>query len=847
MTSKILNGTTEITGIKSVVYTESVNAGDGLRPGAVCAAKIDVEVYGAQSSAPSAGDALTYYQVDENGNETLIGTFYAEPSIPTRNTFHFTAYDAVAKLDKPYSERLNAIQNNFPMSIYALVADACSVAGVTLGSASWPLSTQTVEAFYADVTCRNILQYAAEIAGRFVRCNSSGDVIFDWYTTATTGIKPGADTGYVPYKQGGLTYDNYSVLTCDAVAIKPAGTEGAAYIYPTTFGTVTATDPNGDGNVILQNLVVTDDGNGNLYLSVGAEDDGNGNVEITESASASNTLILSGNLLLTNATEATYIAAAQNIYNVMSSLPSYRHATVNLFTFLNPFRAGQFISVTDAQGVSFTFPVFEMKVEASAATLMSSGKESYDTDSASTEKQLANLANNIVQIDRLKVGYAEIEEAVIHTLETEDITAKNLTVIDDNGDVVATYNEDVIIGREEESHLFMDYHSLMLVAKGGNAYLDINDMRDRSGVATVFDSFTGDGTTKTFQMEYSLSQDGTSTVTVDNVELVVDADYTISGTILTLVSAPSDGAQIDVEYTTSSSTLNSFTFGGRDPSTVGPMSVSFGLRNIASGGYSSVFGYRSSATGKNSHAEGQRTSANGDFSHAEGIVSSANGNASHAEGDSTEASGANSHSEGRYSEANGDFSHAQNMYTIADGDAQTTLGKYNVADTTSAVIVGNGTYNNARSNALTLDWNGNAVLAGGLTLNGNVDILSALFYSIGDTFSMVGQTSFAGAVTASSQTIYLNVPVDKLLDNISSISVTSLTGGIRAVNGNYVNGVTDGNEWVGLSGITISAAKASGRNVRVTITSTSAFTSGGSTLTNNTPLTLVGTVTLSFS
>lgn len=419
MTSKILNGLNEITGIKSVVYTESVNAGDGLRPGAVCAAKIEVEVYGSQSSAPSVGDALTYYQVDENANETLIGTFYAEPSIPTKNTFRFTAYDAVAKLDAPYSERLNAIQNNFPMTIYALVADACSVAGVTLGSSSWPLSTQNVEAFYADnLTCRNILQYAAEIAGKFVRCDSSGEVIFDWYTTASTGIKPGAATGYVPYKQDGLTYDNYSVLTCDAVAIKPAGTEGAAYIYPTTFGTVTAEDPNGDGNVILTNLVVTDDGNGNLYLSVGAEDDNNdGNVEITSSASASNTLILSGNLLLTNATDATYTAAAQNIYNVMSTLPTYRHATVNLFTFLNPFRAGQFVSVTDAQGVSFTAPVFEMKVEASGATLMSSGKESYETESTSTEKQLANLANNIVQIDKLKVGWADIQEALVQYLK----------------------------------------------------------------------------------------------------------------------------------------------------------------------------------------------------------------------------------------------------------------------------------------------------------------------------------------------------------------------------------------------------------------------------------------------
>lgn len=122
-----------------------------------------------------------------------------------------------------------------------------------------------------------------------------------------------------------------------------------------------------------------------------------------------------------------------------------------------------------------------------------------------------------------------------------------------------------------------------------------------------------------------------------------------------------------------------------------------------------------------------------------------------------------------------------------------------------------------------------------------------IYYSPGDTFAMSSYAPLAGNVTASSKTIYINVPVDKLLDNISSISVTSLKGGIRAVNGNYVNGVTDGNEWVGLSGITITAEKASARMVRVTITSTSAFTSGGATLTNNTPLVLNGTVSLAFS
>jgi hypothetical protein len=680
MTSKILrSGGTEITGIKSVIYTEKVNAGTNLRPGCVASAYIDVEVYGSQSAAPGADEALTYYQVDSEGNETLIGIFYAEPSVPSRNTYKFTAYDAVSKLDKPYSERLNAIQADFPMSIYDLVSDACSVADVTLGSSSWPLSTQSVEAFYADgLTCRNILQYAAEIAGRFVRCNTSGEVIFDWYTTASTGITPGTTTGNVPFKQGGLTYDNFTVMSVDAVAIKPAGTEGAAYIYPTSYGTVTATDPNGDGNVILQNLVVTDDGNGNLYLSVGAEDD-NGNVEITQSASASNTLILSGNLLLTNATEQTYTAAAQNVYQVMSSLPAYRHAVVQLFNFLNPFRAGQFVSITDAQGVSFTAPIFEMRVQASGAEIKSSGKQSYeDTEQNTVAKTLANLANNIVQIDKLKVNWADIDTAVINTLETNDITAKNLTVIDDDGNVVATYSGNVVIGKDDETHLEIDFNSLKLIDKEGNVYFYVSDLRDETGYAEVTNRFTGDGQTTTFRFSVAINQ--IVSVTIDGVD-VPSSDYTTTRSTITFTTAPADSSSIVVVYKSDSPYLKAFSFGQRN-SVVG------------------LFGY----------AEGSNVRASGEVSHAEGADTTASGGSSHAEGLGTTASG--------------EASHAEGLGTIAGGNNQHAGGQYNIEDTnnTYAEIIGNGIYENNRSNARTLDWHGNEWLAGGLTINGSTDV-----------------------------------------------------------------------------------------------------------------------------
>lgn len=68
--------------------------------------------------------------------------------------------------------------------------------------------------------------------------------------------------------------------------------------------------------------------------------------------------------------------------------------------------------------------------------------------------------------------------------------------------------------------------------------------------------------------------------------------------------------------------------------------------------------------------------------------------------------------EGHSTTASGEYSHAEGRTTIAQGNNQHVQGKYNIADTTSAHIVGNGSDSSNRSNAHTLDWNGNAWFAG---------------------------------------------------------------------------------------------------------------------------------------
>lgn len=128
--------------------------------------------------------------------------------------------------------------------------------------------------------------------------------------------------------------------------------------------------------------------------------------------------------------------------------------------------------------------------------------------------------------------------------------------------------------------------------------------------------------------------------------------------------------------------------------------------NIASGTYSHTEGYNNKALEQMSHAEGFHTSASGVASHAEGRETTASGDNSHAEGTFTTAISSQSHSEGFGTKASSNNQHVQGTYNIED-----TGNKY-------AHIVGNGTSTTVRSNAHTLDWNGNAWFAGDVYTGG---------------------------------------------------------------------------------------------------------------------------------
>ena len=280
----------------------------------------------------------------------------------------------------------------------------------------------------------------------------------------------------------------------------------------------------------------------------------------------------------------------------------------------------------------------------------------------------------------------------------------------------------IVIGEESNANLHLTFNNLSMVDKNETKFFEVGDNRNADGIATIKHTAT-----------VTVNSTGSATVIVDsNISSIVSvyadsvqlssSKYSFNNRVVKINGFTANSVKyIEITYTTRDSIIY-LTVGSRKASgNIGKYSIAEGVDVIA-GGYAS-------------HAEGNATTASGFTSHAEGDVTTAGGYASHAEGYATTSSGFTSHAEGERTIASGWNSHAGGVETVADGDYMTAIGKCNTKNSGKAFVVGNGTSNTNRSDAFTVDWSGNTVMKGGLTLG------TALSIANGGT----GATSAAAA------------------------------------------------------------------------------------------------------
>lgn len=348
-----LKGGSPGSAVKSLTLHTAVNAGQEFTIGSAFSDYIEAEIWAdpGGSLQITAGDALTYYRQDDAGNRTKVGVFYAEkPTRTKRNSYKVTAYDTMSKLDADFSGWLRANQAQFPKTIWQLVQLACQRAGVTLASSSLPINgSYSVQAFYADdLTCRQIISWAAEAAGCYAHMNADGKLQFLTYTDkrSTVKITPDGASNSTAYYADSLSYEDYTVKAIEKVQIRQSDSD-VGVIYP-------------------------------------------------DSTTATNTYAVQGNLLLTTGTEANLKSVVQNLYNVLKNV-TYTPCKVSVPS-SSGLACGQIVHIKDARGREFDTYLMSATISSGKASFESVGSASRESSSAVNSQSYKNLTGKMLEI-----------------------------------------------------------------------------------------------------------------------------------------------------------------------------------------------------------------------------------------------------------------------------------------------------------------------------------------------------------------------------------------------------------------------------------------------------------------
>jgi len=202
--------------IGSVKLTQTVNSGNELTPGSVCATLLELELMDTGSACPlQAGDEFTLLREDRQ-----VGIFTVEN--PTRigaSRFSVTAYDRVAKLDQNLEKWLDGL-TGWPYPLEEFTRMVCEVCGVSADLTDVPNGVYPVRKFsVGEVTGRQLVGWAAQIMGRFCRATELGTLAFSWYTPAEKTIGSQKGDQCAAFFEDSLSYSDYTVSPVDAVAL----------------------------------------------------------------------------------------------------------------------------------------------------------------------------------------------------------------------------------------------------------------------------------------------------------------------------------------------------------------------------------------------------------------------------------------------------------------------------------------------------------------------------------------------------------------------------------------------------------------------------------------------------
>lgn len=383
---------------------QAMQEGLGIRYGSSFSSYIEAEAFykpdGTQEI--NEGDEIVYSQeldVDDEFNpitpsvNVSVGKFTVKKVIKFKKTYSFVAYDNLEKLNASYSEHLFDFKSSFPTDLKSvldqLVNFATNDLGVTITIGeldAYNLSTpssQIMDYFYTDgISYKDILSHLAELSFQYLQCDSSGDIHFKRFSTASAnGYWKNSDryiiapTDQVTYTGTALINGTSQTVTLFPVFYKQDGLSHESFAFK------------GTQDLLVKNI------RGETWHSI----------DLLPKI-VNNPYIIQKNPFIDKLTLTTqgkhdlfdFGFAAVNSLSSRSITP----VEVHLFPFRNPFNAGQILPhIEDISGNRFASVVMKLEQTDSEVILTCSGQEYYYTSASENydneeNAQFLNVAVN---------------------------------------------------------------------------------------------------------------------------------------------------------------------------------------------------------------------------------------------------------------------------------------------------------------------------------------------------------------------------------------------------------------------------------------------------------------------
>lgn len=172
--------------ITNLALRDAVVSGNHIEVGTAVARELTFTVSNLDDSFDDIlfAGALITFTVDLNnlGEWIPMGTFYVDEAPRIGKNIAVVAYDAMIRFERMFSGVIA------PTTPLALLQQACSIAGINLYTTSFLHNTYQVNKIPEGATCREIVQYVAQLAGCFARINRNNQLILKWYTDTSESV-----------------------------------------------------------------------------------------------------------------------------------------------------------------------------------------------------------------------------------------------------------------------------------------------------------------------------------------------------------------------------------------------------------------------------------------------------------------------------------------------------------------------------------------------------------------------------------------------------------------------------------------------------------------------------------